>query len=143
MSIPITINFDFPSPGDHHENIVRLPKIYQGSPYDQTIRIRNEDDTYRDFATYDDIRIQFVSRHSTTPLLTLSKIGGTINTSDESLRFIFPGALTSNIKVPIVNHNAINEMRLLHTIILYEGGLEVERFAQGYALLVESVTEAA
>ena len=144
MHTPLNINLDYPTPGAYTADVVRIPKIYQGSPYDQTFRLRSkETGAYRDFSGYTDVRMQFVPMQGEAPVLTLSKEAGDIITTSTSLQLRFSGARTASMKIPIVSKTAINEQRLLHTIVLYQNGVEVERFAQGHAFIVAKITGAA
>lgn len=144
MNVPLIINFDPPAPDANpaKDGIVRLPKIYKGAPYSQLIRVRAKDSAvYRDFTEYDDIILAASVRQDQAPFLTLSKTANTIKTEDNGLRFHFPGSTTGNVAVPIVNPKALNELYFLHTIILIRGGVEVERFAQGYGYVVANIAK--
>lgn len=140
MNIPLNINFDHAAPPS--DGIVLLPKIYKGAPYSQLLRVKAKGTgVYRDFSEYDDILLAATPKQGVAPILTLSKTGGTIVTEDNGLRFSFPGSTTRNVKVPVDNAKVINELRFLHTIILIQGGVEVERFAQGYGYIVGNIAE--
>lgn len=144
MPSPILLNFDLTPQDTTTTGPVRLPKIYQGSPYDQTVKVKNKNtNAYRDFSEFDDIRMTLVPRQSEAAIITLSKQDGHILGLSDGLQFKFPGSVTAGLKIMPGADNVISEKRFLYTIILIKGGVEVERFAQGFGFIVSSITKPA
>jgi hypothetical protein len=132
---PIHLIFD--TPGNESQRVY-LPKLVQGAPYHQNIRIRMSDQTYRDFSQYDDVIMRFVTEQGQPPFLTLSRLTGGIDTT-EGIAIQLSADATDHVRIEVTNRAAINELRFLHTIELVNDGAVVERFAQGYGKLIASL----
>lgn len=134
---PININFDGATRAD---NVVHLPKIYQGAPYNKTIAIQSADATYtRDFSSYS-IVMQARWTQTSDVLFELNTTAGTIVGTAQGVVINFPATLTDAITVSSADSRIINESRFVYDIELYQAGVVVERFAQGIGYIVANIT---
>ena len=141
MTTPIYLAFDATNDLAYSDaEVTHLPKIYQNAPYSVTLRVRERDSgMLRDFSQYDEIKMKLVAQQGGSALLELSLGAGQISVESNALRLEFEGAATRAIKVPVQNRDAINELRFLHSISLFQNGIEVERFAHGHGFLVAAL----
>lgn len=144
MNAPIPLNFDWQHDAAFlPKGIVHLPKIYMGAPYSQTIRVKNiDDDEYRDFSGFDEIRMQVRTAPDKAALLTLTKTGGNFVGDADSLTIQFPAAATESITGRFSLSPSLPEMRAFYDIEFIVGGVVVERFAQGACVIVSNMARA-
>lgn len=143
MTEPITINFDYAPKQNFSDGIAHLLKIYQGAPYNQSIGVQSEDGSFvRDFSAYENIRMQTRLTQTSDVLFELSKAAGTIIGTSTRLQLTFPASITEALTLPLPFANAaiVNEVRFVHDIELINGGVVVERFAQGIGYIVINTT---
>ncbi|SNT29158.1 hypothetical protein SAMN06265795_12255 [Noviherbaspirillum humi] len=149
---PIPIQFDL-APGQMAlSGVVRLPKIYQGAPYQAAFALQNATDaSYRDFSGYDEILMQARLGQGRPVLFELTQSAGTIGPTTVDLdgetipafQFDFPAAVTEALELPVALQPQINEVRFVFDVELIADGVVVERLAQGMGLIVVNTTRAA
>lgn len=139
--VPINIRFDG-APNVAGSNIVRMPKLYQGAPYQFGFRIRFEDNTYRDFSTVVGIRWRIKLRPSDSQdLMLLTKANGnfTVTTdlvANDTLSFVLTEDDWANVVLERSPNHLETEVPFAHVVeFLDAGGVVVERFAQGSGLI--------
>lgn len=139
--VPLTIRFDG-SPNIQGSNIVRLPKLNQGAPYETSLRIRKEDLTYRNFSTVEGMRMRVKLRPADkTEVLTLTKAAGNFTVTTKTS----PGDTLSIVMkaadwTPVALSRSPNHMEMdvpfAHVIEFLDAqGAVIERFAQGSGLI--------
>lgn len=144
--VPLTIRFDGAA-NVAGSNIVRLPKLCQGAPYNFSLRIRNDDLTYRVFTSVVGMRWRIKLRPSdTVDLMVLTKADGnfvvsTTTTTDDTLSFVLAADDWNNIALPkSANHMEMDVPFAFVVEFLDAGGAVTERFAQGSGLISVSLT---
>ena len=144
--IPLTIRFDGAA-NIEGSSVVRLPKLNQGAPYRFSLRIRNEDTTYRTYTDVIDMRWRIKLRPSDSQdLMVLTKTNGnfdvtTTTTADDTLSFVVNAADWANVEIPrSSNHMEMDVPFSFVVEILDAGGAVTERFAQGSGLISVSMT---
>lgn len=142
MQIPLNINFDYTPNRTQFNGIIRLPKMYQGAPYDQTIKVKDlASGLYRDFSVYSEIRMQLRTTLNSPVLLSLSKSAGQIQGSAVGLRIVTAATDTDGVNMTgAAPQQGIVELPFVYDIELINGGVVVERFAQGTGFIVGNVT---
>ncbi len=140
MQIPLSINFDYAPGKTQYSGVVRLPKIYQGAPYSQTVRVRSVGTgLYRDFSGYTDIRMQLRSSLNGPVLLSLSKTANQLIGGSTGLTIAFDATATDGLTAPNSTYGIV-EVPFVYDIELITGSAVVERFAQGTGFIVMNVT---
>lgn len=135
------MNFDAGQGVSRPDGVVHLSKIYQGAPYDQTIRLQNADATYvRDFSGVPSMKMHVRLTQDSPVLFELSKANGTIVGTSTGLQIVFPATVTSDLMLPVLNQQNISETRFLYDIEFSSGSVVTERFAQGFGYIVSSTT---
>ena len=139
--VPLNMRFDG-APNEQGSNIVRLPKLNEGAPYSFGLKIRNEDQTYRDFSSVEGIRMRLKLRPAdTTDLMVLSKAAGnfvvsTDQSTGDTLTIVINVANWTNVKLPrSTNHMEMDVPFAFVIEFLDSSGAVVERFAQGSGLI--------
>lgn len=139
--IPLPINFDYAPGRPLRPDIVHLPKIYQGAPFDNTIRLKNATTgEYRDFTGYDEIKMQVRLAQAKAPLFELTQSAGQLVGTIDGFRIQFAAAVTEALALPMRPDAQINEVPFVHDIELIRGGVVVERLAQGVGVIVVNTT---
>ena len=139
MNIPLIINFAYDPRITAATGTCSLPKIYQGAPYNQAFKVL-VGDVYRDWLGYDEIRMQVRLAQDEDPLFTLSKTAGTIVATIDTFTITFPASTTEDLDLPVSALKLQNEVPFVHDIELMQGGVVVERLAQGVGRIVVNTT---
>lgn len=143
--VPLNMRFDGVANilGSH---IVRMPKLSQGAPYSFGLRIRFEDNTYRDFSTVAGMRWRIKLRPSDLSdlmVLTLDNGNFTVTTSvytGDTLTFAIAAADWEGITIPhSPNHMELDVPFSFVVEFLDGAGIVTERFAQGSGLISASL----
>ena len=139
--VPINMRFDSVA-NVLNSNIVRMPKLNQGAPYNFGFRIRFEDDTYRDFSEDVEMRWRIKLRPSDSEdLMVLYKSYGNFVVSTEvldndTLNFVIKATDWEGIVLPRSPNHMEMEVPFAFVVeCLDAGGVVVERFAQGSGLI--------
>jgi hypothetical protein len=144
--VPINMRFDGAA-NVEGSNIVRLPKLNEGAPYSFSLRIRNEDLSYRDFTLVDNIRMRIKLRPSDTQdLMVLTKNPGNNfavsmeTTTGDTLTIVISAADWADIVLPrSTNHMEMDVPFAFVIEFLTSGGAVTERFAHGSGLISVSL----
>lgn len=143
--VPITMRFDGVA-NVLGSNTVRMPKLNQGAPYSFGLRVRMEDDSYRDWSTIVGIRWRIKLRPSDlTDLMVLTKANGnfTVTTdlvANDTLSFVLAAADWDNVVLPRSPNHMEMDVPFSHVVeFLDAGGVVTERFAQGSGLISVSL----
>jgi len=143
--VPLNIRFDG-TPNVFGANIVKMPKLCQGAPYDFGFKIRFEDNTYRDFSTVVGMRWRIKLRPTDSEdLLVLTKANGnfivsTDLTTGDTLRFVVKASDWTGIQIPrSANHMELDVPFAFVVEFLDGAGVVTERFAQGSGLISVSL----
>jgi hypothetical protein len=143
--VPINMRFDGAA-NVEGSNIVRLPKLNEGAPYSFSLRIRNEDLSYRDFSSVSGMRMRIKLRPSDTQdlmVLTLAAGNFVVSTEDtlgDTLTIVITVADWTNIVLPrSTNHMEMDVPFAFVWEFLTLGGAVNERFAQGSGLISVSL----
>jgi len=139
--VPINMRFDSVA-NVLNSNIVRMPKLNEGAPYNFGFRIRFEDNTYRDFSLDVEMRWRIKLRPSDSEdLMVLLKSEGNFVVSTETiandtLNFVVKATDWDGIVLPrSPNHMEMDVPFSFVVECLDAGGVVVERFAQGSGLI--------
>lgn len=139
--VPINMRFDS-VPNVLGSNIVRMPKLNEGAPYNFGFRIRYEDLTYRDFSLDVNMRWRIKLRPSDSEdLMVLTKAAGNFVVSTETipndtLNFVIKASDWNGIVLPRSPNHMEMEVPFAFVVeCLDAGGVVVERFAQGSGLI--------
>lgn len=139
--VPINMRFDSVA-NVLNSNIVRMPKLNEGAPYNFGFRIRFEDDTYRDFSLDVEMRWRIKLRPSDSEdLMVLLKSEGNFVVSTETiandtLNFVVKATDWTDIVLPrSPNHMEMDVPFSFVVECLDAEGVVVERFAQGSGLI--------
>jgi len=134
---PLNIRFDG-QPNVQGSNIVRMPKLNQGAPYSFGLRIRLEDQTYRDWDAVVEMRWRIKLRPADKhELFTLLKSEGNflVDSATDTLTFVMKASDWVDVTLPqSANHL---EMDVPFSFVVEfldavgEAGVVTERFAQG------------
>lgn len=137
MMIPLNIRFDS-APNVQGSNVVHVPKLNQGAPYLFSLRIRNEDGSYRDFGSVPEVRMRIKLRPSDTQdLMVLTKTTGNfIFSTETSANDTFTWAINTldwaTVTLPRSSNYMETDVPFTFVIEFLDiGGVVTERFAQG------------
>jgi hypothetical protein len=143
--VPLNMRFDG-TPNIFGSNIVRMPKLFEGAPYSFGLRIKFEDDSYRNFSTVVGMRWRIKLRPSDTlDLMVLTKANGNFNVTDDvsnsdKLTFVVHASDWEGIVLPkSPNHMEMDVPFAFVVEFLNAEGVVVERFAQGSGLISTSL----
>ncbi len=143
--VPLNMRFDG-TPNIFGSNIVRMPKLFEGAPYSFGLRIKFEDDSYRNFSTVAGMRWRIKLRPSDTlDLMVLTKANGHFSVTDDmsnsdKLTFIVHASDWEGIVLPkSPNHMEMDVPFAFVVEFLDAEGVVVERFAQGSGLISTSL----
>ena len=138
---PLNIRFDG-SANIQGSNVVRMPKLNQGAPYNFGLRVRLEDESYR---VWDDI-VEIRWRIKLAPadkadLLVLTKSNGNFTIGeDDTLNFVVLVSDWEGITIPkSANHMEMDAPFSFVVECLDGSGNVTERLAQGSGLIVTSL----
>ena len=139
--VPLNMRFDG-QPNVFGSNIVRMPKLFEGAPYSFGLRIRFEDDSYRNFSTVVGIRWRIKLRPADKlDLMVLTKEAGNFRIEDDmsnsdKLTFIVHASDWETVTLPrSPNHMEMDVPFAFVVEFLDAEGVVVERFAQGSGLI--------
>ena len=141
--IPLNIRFDGAA-NVQGSNIVRMPKLSQGAPYSFGLRIRLEDESYREWDGVAGIRWRLkLAPADTMDLMILTLANGNfVIEEDDTLKFIVKASDWAQVKLPqSANHMEMDVpfSFVVEFLAAPEGeeteGVVVERFAQGSGLI--------
>lgn len=134
MSTPIKLRFDGVNNVDGAD-IVRFPKLSQGAPYSFGLRIRNEDDSYRDWDAIEGIRWRIKLRPGDKhELLVLTKAAGNfvIDSESDTLTFVVKATDWTDVVLPESMNHLEMDVPFAHVVEFLDAeGVVTERFAQG------------
>ena len=143
--VPLNMRFDG-TPNIFGSNIVRMPKLFEGAPYSFGLRIKFEDDSYRNFSTVVGMRWRIKLRPSDTlDLMVLTMANGNFTVTDDAsnsdkLTFVVHAADWEGITLPkSPNHMEMDVPFAFVVEFLDAEGVVVERFAQGSGLISTSL----
>jgi hypothetical protein len=143
--VPLNMRFDG-TPNVFGSNIVRMPKLFEGAPYSFGLRIKFEDDSYRNFSTVVGMRWRIKLRPSDTlDLMVLTKENGNFTVTDDAsnsdkLTFVVHASDWEGIVLPkSPNHMEMDVPFAFVVEFLDAEGVVVERFAQGSGLISTSL----
>ena len=143
--VPLNMRFDG-TPNIFGSNIVRMPKLFEGAPYSFGLRIKFEDDSYRNFSTVAGMRWRIKLRPSDTlDLMVLTKANGNFTVTDDmsngdKLTFVVHASDWEGIVLPkSPNHMEMDVPFAFVVEFLDAEGVVVERFAQGSGLISTSL----
>lgn len=144
--VPLNIRFDGVA-NVQGSNIVRLPKLFQGAPYNFSLRVRQEDDSYRNFTTVAGIRWRIKLRPKDSQdlmVLTLANDNFVVSSNEEAgdtLSFVLTAEDWEDVVLPLSENHM--EMDVPFSFVIEfldaEDGVVVERFAQGSGLISVSL----
>lgn len=143
--VPLNMRFDG-TPNVFGSNIVRMPKLFEGAPYSFGLRIKFEDDSYRNFSTVVGMRWRIKLRPSDTlDLMVLTKDNGNFTVTNDAsnsdkLTFVVHASDWEGISLPkSPNHMEMDVPFAFVVEFLDAEGVVVERFAQGSGLISTSL----
>jgi hypothetical protein len=136
---PLNIRFDG-APNVQGANIVRMPKLCQGAPYSYGIRIRLEDESYRDFSTVVGMRWRIKLRPADkAELMTLTLANGNFTVTgdnDDMLTFVIAADDWEDIVLPQSSNHLEMDVPFSFVVEFLDAeGVVTERFAQGSGLI--------
>ena len=139
--VPLNIRFDGAA-NVQGSNVVRMPKLNQGAPYSFSIRVRNEDTTYRDFSEVEKIRWRIkLAPKDTADFMMLTLENGnfevtTASSTGDTLAFKIAALDWAGIEVPLSNNHMEMDVPFSFVVeFLDSDSVVVERFAQGTGLI--------
>lgn len=129
--VPIILHFDGKDNLDG-ASIVRFPKLNYGAPYKFGLRVRLEDESYREWDA-DNIRWRIKLRPADkAELLVLEKEFGNFTVEGDTLNFIVKASDWDNIKVPHSANVLEMDVPFAYVVEFLNGGGEItERFCHG------------
>lgn len=138
--IPLNMRFDS-VPNTQGSNIVRMPKLNQGAPYSFGLRIRHEDNSYRDWSGIPEIRWRIKLRPSDkADLMVLTKSAGNFVVDGNTLNFVVKASDWEGVILPkSPNHMEMDVPFAFVVEFLDADGVVTERFAQGSGLISVSL----
>lgn len=143
--VPLNMLFNG-QPNIFHSNIVRMPKLHQGAPYNFGFKIKFDDDTYRDFSTVEGMRWRIKLRPadiSDLMVLTLEEGNFEVTTDvveNDTLNFVLAADDWEGVVIPrSVNHMEMDVPFAFVVEFLDANGVVNERFAQGSGLISVSM----
>lgn len=129
--VPIVLRFDA-IPNVDGSSVVHFPKLNYGAPYDFGLRVRLEDESYRQWDA-DNIRWRIKLRPlDKAELMVLEKYFGNFTVEGDTLHFIIKTSDWEGVNVP--NSANVLEMDVPFAFVvefLDVGGEVTERFAHG------------
>lgn len=140
--VPLNMRFDSVA-NVQGSNVVHLPKLFQGAPYSFGIRIRNEDDSYRNFSTVVGMRWRVkLAPADRAEIFVLTKSDGNFTVTDvesndgSMLTFVITADDWEGVVLPkSSNHLEMDVPFSFVMEFLDAEGVVVERFAQGSGLI--------
>jgi hypothetical protein len=134
--IPLTIRFDS-ADNVSGANVVRLPKLCQGAPYDFALRVRKEDMSYRDWAEVEGARWRIkLSPADRAQLMELTMANGNLVVDGDELHFVVKATDWAEVELPQSPNHMELDVPFSFTIeFLDDAGVVIERFAQGTGLI--------
>lgn len=138
--IPLNMRFDS-VPNTQGSNIVRMPKLNQGAPYSFGLRVRHEDNSYRNWADIPEIRWRIKLRPSDkADLMVLTKSAGNFVVDGNTLNFVVKASDWDGVVLPkSPNHMEMDVPFAFVVEFLDADGVVTERFAQGSGLISVSL----
>jgi hypothetical protein len=137
---PLRINFESAPGLPSRTDAVRLPKIYQGAPYEKFIRVKNADDgTYRDFTGFDEMIMQVRLGQNDPVLFQLKQSDGELIGEVDKFTFKFDAAKTETLTLPICDPFQ-TDVRFVYDVEFVKDSVVVERFAYGTGFIVINTT---
>lgn len=139
---PIKLRFDGVNNVDGSD-IVRFPKLSQGAPYSFGLRIRLEDDSYRDWDAIPDMRWRIKLRPGDKhELFVLLKSEGnfTIDSASDTLSVVIKATDWEGVVLPQSTNHLEMDVPFAHVIEFLDAeGVVTERFAQGSGFITVSL----
>lgn len=138
ITTPLKLQFDYTPGQPSRPGVARLPKVYQGAPYDVALRVK-VGETYRDFRSYDEIRMHVRTAPLAPLLFALSKSAGELYGTVDTFGIQFNAAKTEALALSPAP-GVVAECRFVFDIELMIGGEVVERFAEGSGIIALNST---
>jgi len=141
MWIPLDLHFNGEK-NREDSNKVCIPKIYQGAPYEQAIKVKQADGSYRDFSIFAEMRMHIrLNQNDTTPILTLTRTGGHLIGLVDQFRINIAATDTDHLNIPFNKGPNINNVAFVFDIE-FENVYSVvtERFAMGTGIFSTNTT---
>lgn len=137
---PIELRLDGAEPVPGRETY-HWPKLYHGAPYAAGLQIQYDDDSYLDWASYDDVHMQIRPSQGKAPWLTLKASTGELTCTADTLTVSLTSDETGAI-APVVYspQPQVTQLGFVHDIELIANGEVVDRVAQGTGVLVLNTT---
>jgi len=138
--VPLNMRFDS-VPNTQGSNIVRMPKLNQGAPYSFGLRVRHEDNSYRNWTDIPEIRWRIKLRPSDkADLMVLTKSAGNFVVDGNTLNFVVKASDWEGVILPkSPNHMEMDVPFAFVVEFLDADGVVTERFAQGSGLISVSL----
>jgi hypothetical protein len=137
--VPLQIRFDG-QPNENGAAILRFPKLNEGAPYSFGLRVRFENETYRQWDAPNirwRIKLRPGDRHE---LMTLTKANGNFTVEGDRLNFIIKAADWQGVKIPKSTNHLEMDYPFAHVVeFLNTQGEVIERFAQGSGFITSDL----
>lgn len=137
--VPLQIRFDG-QPNENGAAILRFPKLNEGAPYLFGLRVRFEDETYRQWDA-PNIRWRMKFRPGDKhEIMVLTKAAGNFVVNGDTLQFVIKVTDWQGVKIPKSANHLEMDYPFAHVVeFLDEGGQVTERFAQGSGFITASL----
>lgn len=137
--VPLQIRFDG-QPNENGAAILRFPKLNLGAPYQMSLRVRFEDETYRQW-TMEGVRWRIKLRPGDKhELMTLTMANGNFVVTGDTLEFRIAVRDWDNVVIPQSTNHLELDYPFAHVIeFLDSSGNVTERFAQGSGLITTNL----
>lgn len=137
--VPLQIRFDG-QPNENGAAILRFPKLNLGAPYQFSLRVRFEDNTYRQW-TMEGVRWRIKLRPGDKhELMTLTMANGNFVVTGDTLEFRIATSDWQDVVIPQSTNHLELDYPFAHVIeFLDSSGNVTERFAQGSGLITTNL----
>jgi hypothetical protein len=137
--VPLQIRFDG-QPNENGAAILRFPKLNLGAPYQFSLRVRFEDETYRQW-TMEGVRWRIKLRPGDKhELMTLTMANGNFVVTGDTLEFRIAVSDWADVVIPQSTNHLELDYPFAHVIeFLDSGGNVTERFAHGSGLITTNL----
>lgn len=137
--VPLQIRFDG-QPNENGAAILRFPKLNLGAPYQFSLRVRFEDNTYRQW-TMEGVRWRIKLRPGDKhELMILTMANGNFVVTGDTLEFRIAVGDWTNVVIPQSTNHLELDYPFAHVIeFLDSSGNVTERFAQGSGLITTNL----
>lgn len=137
--VPLQIRFDG-QPNENGAAILRFPKLNKGAPYTFGLRVRFEDETYRQWDTPGirwRIKLRPGDKHE---LMVLTKAAGNFVVDGDTLQFVVKQSDWDDVTIPVSTNHLEMDYPFAHVVeFLDENGTVTERFAQGSGFITTNL----